>query len=157
MPRYSRRVRTAVILLALAACGGHPTAPRSQPAKTPPHVGSASGSATAPDPVLADIGCLQTSCAFHAGAGAYFTCLAGGAGACFHFGGPCAPPDGCMYDPSDRTYKTCTKAVEGTCAAWGATCAPKATCVFDPKDGLYHRCDDPAAGACKKYGELCAP
>jgi hypothetical protein len=123
------------------------------------HAGSGAGSAKAAPTVavLPDVGCLVTSCAFHAGTGQYFTCLAGGAGVCFHFGAACTPADGCMYDPSDRSYKACAKGVEGTCAQWGAACAPKSACMFSATDGLYHHCDDIAGGACKRYGALCAP
>jgi hypothetical protein len=42
--------------------------------------------------------CAQPSCAYHAGAGGYFFCLAGGAGACFHFGSPCEPAEACMLE-----------------------------------------------------------
>src|SRR5262245_55487483 len=85
--------------------------------------------------VLPAVGCPTPTCAFHAGAGAYFTCLAGGVGACFHFGAACAPQDQCMYDPGDRSYKQCTQPSEGTCPAWGAACAPASKCMFNPADG----------------------
>jgi hypothetical protein len=114
--------------------------------------------------VLPSIGCPSPTCAFHAGASAYFTCLAGGAGTCFHFGAPCAPPDSCMYDPSDRVYKRCARTSEGTCTQWspaagaaGATCGPATKCMFNPSDGLHHQCDEIAGGGCKRYGALCAP
>jgi hypothetical protein len=149
----------------LAACGGTPSGaaqvsgpqppPHAQVTAQPAHGGSPAAApliATAPD-----IGCAQTSCAFHAGAATYLTCLSGGAGACFHFGGPCTPADACMFDPSDRAYKHCARAVEGTCAQWAGACAPASACMFDPDDGLHHHCDDVAAGGCHRYGALCAP
>ena len=117
---------------------------------------TAGSAATAPVPV-ADVGCPTPTCVFHAGAAAYFTCLAGGAGACFHFGGPCTPADSCMYDPAARTYKQCSKPVEGQCTQWGAACAPASACMFDPADGLHHHCDQATGGACARYGALCAP
>lgn len=152
-----------MIWLLAAACGG--AAPEVKPdvARNPTGPRVAGGGATkTPQPpahpaVVPDIGCLATTCAFHAGAAAYFTCLSGGAGACFHFGAPCAPADGCMYDPADRTYKTCASPIEGTCKAWGAACAPRTACMFDPADGLHHHCDDIAGGVCHHYGALCAP
>lgn len=107
--------------------------------------------------VLPAVGCPAPTCAFHAGAAAYFTCLDGGAGACFHFGGPCTPPDACMFDPADRTYKHCGRPSEGACQQWGPACAPATKCMFDVSDGLYRTCDDIAGGACKRYGALCAP
>lgn len=159
-PRYRPGVSRLWPFLLLAACG-HP-ADVKQPTGGGPHTrivstsGTHTGSA-APLPAVADVGCLQPTCAFHAGAAAYFTCLAGGAGACFHFGGPCAPADGCMYDPADRTYKTCSKPVEGQCSQWGAACAPASACMFDPADGLAHHCDQVTGGTCAHYGALCAP
>ena len=167
-----------MISILLVACGGspaapHPTAPAptptAQPTSPPPRYrggnpprGAAPANNGASDPALASIsvpaiGCLAPTCAFHAGAGAYFTCLAGGAGTCFHFGAACAPADACMYDPGDRQYKTCAKPSEGVCTQWGAACAPVSKCMFDPADGLHHQCDDVAGGACKRFGALCAP
>jgi hypothetical protein len=156
--------RFVVIALAFAACGGstaevqHPVIAGVPPR---PNVAGAGVAKAPPAPahaaVVPDIGCLATTCAFHAGAAAYFTCLSGGAGVCFHFGAPCAPADGCMFDPGDRTYKQCATPVEGTCRSWGAACAPRSGCMFDPADGLHHHCDDVAGGTCKRYGALCAP
>ena len=149
-----------LIVVALVACG-HPPEVKHQAA--PPHPvatagAPAKGSAPpAPAVPVPEIGCLVTSCAFHAGGGAYFTCLAGGAGACFHFGAPCAPADHCMYDPADRTYKQCAAPVEGTCGKWGAACAPTSACMFDPGDGLHHHCEQVAGGSCAKFGALCSP
>jgi hypothetical protein len=118
-------------------------------------MGSASGSAA----IVPEVGCPNPTCAFHAGAGSYFTCLSGGAGICFHFGAPCAPADGCMFDSQTRAYHPCAKAVEGACAQWNAsaTCAPANACMFDPDDGLHHHCDQLNGGSCAKYGALCAP
>jgi hypothetical protein len=107
--------------------------------------------------VLPAVGCPSPTCAFHAGGGGYFTCLAGGAGACFHFGSPCAPQDHCMYDPADAQYKQCAQPGEGTCAGWGPACAPTSKCMFNPADGLSHQCDEVSGGGCKRYGALCAP
>jgi hypothetical protein len=149
--------RLCVLVIALAACGPKPD-PKTGGTAKQGGAGSGSGKPTAgPVGSVPDVGCLQPSCAFHAGANGYFTCLAGGAGACFHFGGPCTPKDSCMFDAADRTYKQCARGVEGTCQQWGAACAPANACMFSPTDSLYHRCDDVAGGSCKKYGALCAP
>jgi hypothetical protein len=155
-------LRLLFLAFALVACG-----PKSTDVKTGgsgagghPMVAVGSGSAKpAAEPVgaLRDVGCLTPSCAYHAGANAYFTCLSGGAGACFHFGGPCTPKDSCMYDAADGTYKQCARAVEGTCQAWGSACAPASACMFSPADGLHHHCDEIAGGTCKRYGAPCAP
>jgi hypothetical protein len=143
------------------ACGSHPPEPLhnaangSASAHSAPTAGSGSSAAVA---IVPEVGCPNPTCVFHAGAAAYFTCLSGGAGICFHFGGPCAPADGCMFDPQQRTYRSCAKVVEGTCAQWNAnTCAPASACMFDPDDGLHHHCDNIADGTCRKYGVLCAP
>ena len=104
-----------------------------------------------------DVGCLTATCAYHQGTATYFTCLAGGAGVCFHFGAACTPSESCMVDATDKTYKQCANAVEGTCSQWGAACAPANHCMFSFDDGMYHHCDDVAGGACKRYGALCAP
>ena len=74
--------------------------------------------------VLPVIGCPTPSCAFHAGAGAYFTCLAGGAGACFHFGAPCTPADACMFGAPDGLHHACDDISGGSCKRYGALCAP---------------------------------
>jgi hypothetical protein len=167
----ARRLATArlpwaslvVVVLVVAACGPKTTEVKNggDGAKGHKVAGTGSGSATPPGPgpvgTVPDVGCLQPSCAYHAGANGYFTCLAGGAGACFHFGGPCTPKDSCMFDAADRTYKQCSRAVEGTCQQWGGACAPASACMFSPADGLHHKCDDIAGGSCKKYGALCAP
>jgi hypothetical protein len=166
-PRYIHAVLRWTLVLALVACGGKSPEVKgggggaggtTTHAKTGSGSGAGSGSAAAP--VVADapnIGCLQTSCAYHPGAAAYFTCLAGGAGACFHFGGPCAPADACMYDAADHSYKQCSSPVEGQCTKWAAACTPKSACMFDPQDGLHHHCDEVGSGTCKRYGALCAP
>jgi hypothetical protein len=153
-----------VIAVIVAGCGGtSPEVKHHASAANPPQPRHGGADATkgppasAHAPVVPDIGCLATTCAFHAGAAAYFTCLSGGAGACFHFGAPCTPADRCMYDPGDRTYKQCAAPVEGTCSRWGGACAPAAACMFDPTDGLHHHCDEVTGGTCKHYGELCAP
>jgi hypothetical protein len=150
------------VSLALVACGPKATDVKTGGggAGTRPPAGN--GPAAKPaglEPVgsAPDVGCLAPSCAYHAGANGYFTCLASGAGTCFHFGGPCAPKDSCMYDASDRTYKQCARAVEGVCAQWGAACAPASACMYSAADGLHRTCDDVAGGGCKRYGALCAP
>jgi hypothetical protein len=149
------------LYIALAACGPKTTDVKTGGGAGGTKVGAGSGSAkpSGPTPIgtLPDVGCLKPSCAYHAGGNAYFTCLAGGAGVCFHFGGPCTPKDNCMYDAGDRTYKQCARAVEGTCQQWGTACAPQGACMFSPTDGLHHTCDDVAGGGCKRYGALCAP
>jgi hypothetical protein len=159
MARYIHAVlRICVILLVAAACGGH--TPEAKPV-TPRPVAAGSGSGSSTPAVvsapLPDVGCLTPSCVFHPATASYFTCLSGGAGACFHFGGPCEPTGGCMYDPNDHVYKLCTRPIEGTCQQWGAACGPKSECMFDPADALHHHCDELASGVCKKYGALCAP
>lgn len=116
--------------------------------------GSAHATSTGTVP---DIGCLTPSCALHPNTGAYFTCLAGGAGVCFHFGAPCTPEAACMYDVAAKTYKTCTRPVEGTCETWGATCTPPSKCMLDPADNLHKKCDDAKSGTCARYGALCSP
>ncbi len=173
--RYNLAVRQAIVLLVLLGCGTSASQPPAKhvtpptpvahgntpnPHPTPNGNGNGNGNGSAAPPVavaVPDIGCPSPTCAFHAGAGAYFTCLAGGAGACFHFGAPCAPSDACMYDPNEHSYKACQKSIEGTCAKWGTPCTPASKCMFDPQDGLHHTCDDASPGSCKKYGALCAP
>jgi hypothetical protein len=168
MPRYIHAVlRISVILFVAAACGGRTpeattvtgggTHPVTQPAGQGSGTGSGSSAPKVAATTLPDVGCLTPSCAFHPGTATYFACLAGGAGACFHFGSPCEPTDGCMYDPADHVYKQCSRAVQGTCQQWGAACGPKSACMFDPADSLHHHCDQLAGGTCKKYGALCAP
>lgn len=148
-----------VLIAALLACS-HPAEPKL--ANRPPAKGSGgsvagTGSADAPIPEARDVPCAAPTCAFHAGGAAYFTCLAGGAGVCFHFGARCTPADSCMFDPGDRTYKQCKNAVEGVCQTWAAACAPASKCMFNPADGLHHRCADSSGGTCKQWGALCAP
>lgn len=162
--RYIPAVTRLVVLVALAlvACGPKPPDVRNGGSRAGgPGGGSGSGSAkpAGPGPVgtVPDVGCLAPTCAYHAGAHAYFTCLAGGAGTCFHFGSPCTPADSCMFDAADRTYKSCARAVEGTCQQWGAACAPASGCMFSPVDGLHHTCEAISGGTCTKYGPLCAP
>lgn len=152
----------AIVAALVVGCGPpadpkHPSPPPRNPstAAVKPLQNNAPGpSASAQLPV---VGCPTPTCAFHAGAGAYFTCLSGSAGACFHFGPACAPSDLCMYDPGDRTYKKCAQASEGACTQWGAPCAPASKCMFNPSDGLNHQCDEITGGGCKRYGALCAP
>jgi len=160
-------VRHVIVIIAALVVGcGHPADPKhaGPPAARPTKIGESSkpapiGNAAGGNAavVVPDVGCPAPTCVFHVGAGAYFTCLAGGAGACFHFGAPCAPPDLCMYDPADRAYKQCAQASEGACMKWGAACVPPAKCMFTPSDGLHHRCDEVGDGRCKRYGALCAP
>jgi len=165
-PRYNASVRLAIIetigvFLLAAACGNPPEV------KKPTGTGSGSGTGTTGGSggpttgggptVLRDVGCPTFTCAYHAGVNQYFTCLSGGAGACFHFGAACVPDASCMYDATSRSYKTCTKGAEGTCQAWGAACAPASKCMFDATDNLHRHCDDLAGGTCKKFGALCAP
>ncbi len=165
--RYNGAVRHVIAFVAALVVGcASPPAPK-QPTVGP--VGTAkptgatrpapAGPVAAPTaaPVLPTIGCPSPTCAYHAGGGGYFTCLASGAGACFHFGAACTPPEACMYDPGDRTYKRCTQASEGTCQQWGTGCAPATRCMLDATDGLHRQCDEVAGGSCKRYGALCAP
>ena len=164
--RYISRVRLVLIaaIIGSVACGAPPEPKHVNPV-THANAGSASrpnpvtpvGVATPPDVAARDVPCPAPSCAYHAATAAYFTCLAGGAGACFHFGSRCTPTDACMYDATDRTYKQCTNASEGTCRTWAAACEPTSKCMFDPIDGLHHHCDDAGGGACKHWGALCAP
>jgi len=153
--------RLVVIAALVVACGGHPpeTLHNAATGSAATHTATPAGSAgSASVAIVPEVGCPNPTCVFHAGAAAYFTCLSGGSGICFHFGAPCAPADGCMFDPQQRLYRACAKAVEGTCAQWGpSTCAPASACMFDPDDGLHHHCDDIAGGACRKYGATCSP
>jgi hypothetical protein len=152
-------------LFVIAACGGHTPEPVHNGAGSNAPSGSntapiAMGSAVGSAAIVPEVGCPNPTCAFHAGAGSYFTCLSGGAGICFHFGGPCAPSDGCMFDPQTRAYRSCAKPVEGSCAQWSTTtttCAPANACMFDPDDGMHHHCEQISGGSCAKYGALCAP
>ena len=84
---------------------------------------------------------------FHAGAGAYFTCFAGGAGACFHFGAPCTPADAaCTTGGAGRTSPA--RAGRGHVPQWGAACAPASGCMFDPPTACTITATGrPAAGA----------
>jgi hypothetical protein len=156
------RLVVIVIVVVAFACGGHTPEPVRNTGNVTAHAGSGSVVATGPAAgsaaIVPEVGCPNPTCAYHPGAAAYFTCLSGGAGACFHFGGPCAPSDGCMFDPQQHAYRPCAKPVEGTCTAWNAgSCAPASGCMFDPDDGLHHHCDQLGNGACAKYGALCAP
>ena len=139
-----------------ATGSSHVANPNAGQGATPTGAGTGSagsaGLASAPD-----VGCLAPTCAYHAGTATYLACLAGGAGACFHYGAPCTPADACMYDAADRTYKTCSTAVEGQCKQWGAACAPASKCMFSPTDGLHHTCEAVTGGTCSRYGALCAP
>jgi hypothetical protein len=104
-------VRVVPLVLALA-CGPKATDVKSGGSgagggRTTGGTGSGSAQPVGGGPAgsAPDVGCLTPTCAYHAGANGYFTCLAGGAGTCFHFGAPCTPKDSCMYDAGDRTYK----------------------------------------------------
>lgn len=164
--RYNAGVRWLALAVVITACS-HPTAP-ANPAPGKPAVVADAGAAKQPAPPpkqppppgfvpAPDIGCPTTSCVYHAGVGQYFTCMAGGAGVCFHFGAACTPSDKCMYDAADRTYKTCKTPGEGTCAAYGAACAPTSKCMLEPATGLHKTCDHPVDGKCASYGALCSP
>ncbi len=169
-PRYNRVVRSTVrnavlgawFLVALGACGGPPAAKRPDGSGGAAGGGSAVKPATGATPVagavaIKDIGCLAPTCAFHAGAGAYFTCQSSGAGMCFHFGAPCTPANACMYDPATKSYKVCQKPIEGTCQTWGAACAPASKCMYDATALAHRACDAIDGGTCQRYGALCAP
>jgi hypothetical protein len=151
----------SIVALVLAACGT-PPAPKQPSNATPGAVATNPPGGIKPPPAsgpstVRDIGCLKPTCVFHAGVAAYFTCQAGGAGTCFHFGASCTPENACMYDPTSASYKLCTKPNEGACAAWGGACAPASKCMFDKSDGLHRTCDSLDGGTCKKFGALCAP
>ncbi|HEU0032462.1 MAG TPA: hypothetical protein VFQ53_17640 [Kofleriaceae bacterium] len=161
-----RHVWTAVVAIVFAtACGTPPEVKRPDDtgANGGARVGNTTGNPAKPGGTgggvvaLKDIGCPSPSCAFHPNAGAYFTCLSGGAGTCFHFGPACTPDGACMYDPKARSYKQCTKPVEGQCFAWAGACAPASKCMIDPTDNLYKTCDDVSGGTCRKFAALCAP
>ena len=144
MPRATvAGVKTFVVL----ACLSFATVVAAQPAKAPVSKPQAPTS------------CEVNSCAYHAGADGYFTCLAGGAGACFHFGGTCAPQDRCMYNAATKRYATCDDISEGKCQRFGKACSPSTGCWFTPADGLHHACEkaDAEHGTCNKVGALCAP
>jgi hypothetical protein len=162
----SSRAAVIVCLGLLAACPHHPPGGGGQ------GTGVATGSGTAAPPVDAGprvvvagqpilpadgVACPALGCVYHAGASAYYACLSGGAGICFHFGAPCEPADHCMFDAGDGKYKTCSTAVEGACTAWGAACEPASACMFDPTDGMHHHCDAAKDGACTQWGDLCDP
>src|SRR5690606_13148677 len=92
-PRYIDAVlRILAVSVALVACGPRGTDVKSGGggAGGGGRVGSGSGSATPdatrPPGSAPDVGCLTPTCAYHAGANSYFTCLSSGAGTCFHFG-----------------------------------------------------------------------
>jgi hypothetical protein len=178
--RWQRLVHTRLVVVALlgvlfgtASCPGTPgPAPQSpvphppaavpapaEPTGAPAPTDKPSGKATATTPLLdlKGVACAASPCAYHPGTAGYFRCLAGGAGACFHFGGPCQPQDSCMFDPGDRAYKLCASAVEGKCQRFGAACIPAGTCWYRAEDRLYHVCEQPKAGGCSKWGALCAP
>lgn len=161
-----------MIALLLSACSGSSPAPAHPPTTNSGDSGSATASTTVVHrgtggvlptsagsaAIVPDVGCPSPSCAYHANAAGYFTCLSGGDGVCFHFGAPCTPADRCMFDAGGKAYKQCAKIVEGQCVEWAAqACAPASACMFDPDDGLHHHCDEVAGGGCKKYGGLCAP
>jgi hypothetical protein len=154
-------MKSLAVVLVLAACGNPPDVkkPTGGGSGSSGQVGTSGGGPTKPTAggTIKDVGCPSFSCAYHAGVGQYFTCLSGGAGACFHFGGACMPDNNCMYDSASKTYKTCSKGAEGLCQTWGAACAPANKCMIDPTDGLSRTCDDPATGSCKRFGALCAP
>lgn len=101
--------------------------------------------------------CGDDPCVFHTGAGTYHRCLAGAAGACFHYGARCEPEDGCMIDAATATFRRCEEPGEGRCARFADPCQPAGTCVLDPADGLYRTCDSLVDGRCQRYGELCDP
>jgi hypothetical protein len=161
---YIQTVRSCLVILVAFGCGGtspevkqvaHTGQGSGATTTTATHAGSGAGSAAVA--IAPDVGCLTATCAYHQGTATYFTCLAGGAGVCFHFGAACTPAESCMIDAADRTYKKCTSPVEGTCTQWGTACAPANACMFSFDDGLYHHCDEVAGGSCKRYGALCAP
>lgn len=101
--------------------------------------------------------CGDDPCVLHAGAATYHRCLAGAAGACFHYGARCEPADACMIDLATGTFRHCDEPVEGRCGRWGDTCEPAGRCLLDPSDGLYRTCDQVVGGRCQGYGELCDP
>jgi len=70
------------------------------------------------------VACPAMGCVYHAGANAYFACLSGGAGICFHFGSPCEPRDSCMFDAADGMHHHCDQVTDGKCAQWGDLCDP---------------------------------
>jgi hypothetical protein len=164
-PVASPLIPVIVALVAFAACGsGKPQVTSAGGGTkttgtqtTAGGQGTSGGQHDAPPGKVPDVGCLQPSCVYHAGTGGYFSCLAGGAGLCFHYGAPCAPADACMFDGSDGLYKQCGSIVEGRCAQWGSACAPASGCMYSPADGLHHACAASTGGACKQYGAPCAP
>ena len=96
-------MRTAFLAVILVACG-HPSAETKHPVTAgtgsnapalkvtpPPPMNPGAGGAIAAV-VIKDLGCPAPTCVYHAGGAAYFNCLAGGAGMCFHFG-PTVGPD----------------------------------------------------------------
>lgn len=160
--RYNRRVlRNVIVIAAFVLACGTPPKPVHPDGKGSGSAGGTVGTGGSQKPTPAgpmkDIGCHVATCAYHPGTSTYFTCQAAGAGTCFHFGAPCTPDGGCMFDAASRSYKTCTTPVEGTCTAWGAACTPASKCMLDVTDNLHKKCDDASNGTCKRYGALCAP
>lgn len=154
-----------VVLLVVAACSASPKVAPKAPATggevarvgaTAPASGAKSPAGT---PLLdpSGVACAPVSCVYHGGAGAHFSCLAGGQGACFHFGAPCQPADDCVVDPSDRSFRRCAELVTGACQRFGAACAPRGSCWYRAEEALYRECLEKHPGRCGKWGALCDP
>ncbi len=167
------RSLAVVAVLVLAGCPGNPSHPANPPgggARTG-HGTSSSGhtrkshekpaKSAKPDyhGVLPEAGidCAPTGCIYHGGADAYYTCLAAGAGTCFHYGPTCEPASHCMYSAAAGGYHQCSKVVEGQCVTAGAPCEPPGNCYYDPADGRHHRCKRADGGRCLELGGLCDP
>ncbi len=167
--QYRRMIRALIwlgvsIVITTGACGGGTATPATSaigaarasanggPSNQPPVA-----AANATPGSAAGATCAPATCVFHAGVAGYYSCLAGAAGACTHFGGSCVPTDRCMFDAPAKLYKHCSNPVDGTCETFGATCNPAPGCWFDAKDGLFRTCTAAAGGMCSKWGELCSP
>jgi hypothetical protein len=164
--------RIAPLLLVLAACpgghgdgngngkvvgggGGHDGRGKPHGPDKPHHPEPAAPGGLLPTEGIA---CASPSCLYHAGGDGYYECLAGGGGACFHYGAACEPADKCMYDRSARAYHTCASVREGHCVAFAAAaCDPPRHCMFDARDGLHRTCKHADGGRCTDYGDLCDP
>jgi hypothetical protein len=159
-------VRLSLIAAALLLLGGCPKGPAKKESSgagklesgaSRADAGPASDKPTPPPGELAFAADGPRPCVFHAGASAYFRCLSGADGTCFHYGASCEPADQCMFDPASGSYRQCRKGGEGRCAEYGDACQPADACYFASDDSRYHSCQKAASGRCTSYGDLCNP
>ena len=160
--RWSVNVMTVGLASALAGCSGGGTRVEKpvDPGSAEIVASTTRGAPTAVGTAIVDpagIACAPKTCVYHRGAGGYRTCLAGGARARFHFGAPCAPDDGCMFDSHDDRYRTCSKIVDGICELFAGACAPRSACLYQASDDLHHHCATVKDGRCAAPGPACSP